>query len=123
MTRRPPRYTRTDTLCPYATLFRSVAGGAQDGAARTAGRGSLGRTAPVVRGAGGAARAPWRAGTQRAGLRAEDRKRTRLNSKSLMRISYAVLRLNKTTSNTAQTTVCGSAADTIKDCITREPTH
>src|SRR3546814_9919771 len=48
-----------------------VAGGAQDGAARTAGRGSLGRTAPVVRGAGGAARAPWRAG---------DRKSTRLNS-------------------------------------------
>src|SRR3546814_8384442 len=25
MRRRPPRSTRTDTLCPYATLFRSVA--------------------------------------------------------------------------------------------------
>src|SRR3546814_10497373 len=24
MTRRPPRSTRTDTLCPYTTLFRSV---------------------------------------------------------------------------------------------------
>src|SRR3546814_19696929 len=24
--RRPPRSTRTDTLCPYTTLFRSVAG-------------------------------------------------------------------------------------------------
>src|SRR3546814_6069310 len=24
MTRRPPRSTRTDTLCPYATLFRSA---------------------------------------------------------------------------------------------------
>src|SRR3546814_1917116 len=23
MIRRPPRYTRTDTLCPYTTLFRS----------------------------------------------------------------------------------------------------
>src|SRR3546814_15322865 len=25
MRRRPPRTTRTDTLCPYTTLFRSVA--------------------------------------------------------------------------------------------------
>src|SRR3546814_21151954 len=24
MTRRPPRSTRTDTLCPYTTLFRSI---------------------------------------------------------------------------------------------------
>src|SRR3546814_20793190 len=28
MIRRPPRSTRTDTLCPYTTLFRSVALGA-----------------------------------------------------------------------------------------------
>src|SRR3546814_10068809 len=28
MIRRPPRSTRTDTLFPYATLFRSIAGGA-----------------------------------------------------------------------------------------------
>src|SRR3546814_14104597 len=27
MTRRPPRSTRTDTLFPYTTLFRSLAGG------------------------------------------------------------------------------------------------
>src|SRR3546814_16801692 len=26
MIRRPPRSTRTDTLCPYTTLFRSVSG-------------------------------------------------------------------------------------------------
>src|SRR3546814_9943250 len=26
MIRRPPRSTRTDTLCPYTTLFRSVVG-------------------------------------------------------------------------------------------------
>src|SRR3546814_15000154 len=26
MIRRPPRSTRTDTLCPYATLFLSIAG-------------------------------------------------------------------------------------------------
>src|SRR3546814_3882539 len=47
-----------------------VAGGAQDGAARTAGRGSLGRTAPVVRGA-----------------RSEEHTS---ELQSLMRISYAV---------------------------------
>src|SRR3546814_666517 len=28
MIRRPPRSTRTDTLCPYTTLFRSEIGGA-----------------------------------------------------------------------------------------------
>src|SRR3546814_3462883 len=28
MTRRPPRSTRTDTLCPYTTLFRSRIAGA-----------------------------------------------------------------------------------------------
>src|SRR3546814_16553045 len=30
MIRRPPRSTRTDTLFPYTTLFRSVARGADD---------------------------------------------------------------------------------------------
>src|SRR3546814_12036636 len=32
MTRRPPRSTRTDTLFPYTTLFRSKAGTEADGA-------------------------------------------------------------------------------------------
>src|SRR3546814_12869976 len=27
MIRRPPRSTRTDTLCPYTTLFRSIGAG------------------------------------------------------------------------------------------------
>src|SRR3546814_4965531 len=40
MLRRPPRSTRTDTLCPYTTLFRSVPGyqpaNAAPGAAQTA---------------------------------------------------------------------------------------
>src|SRR3546814_3300420 len=30
MIRRPPRSTRTDTLFPYTTLFRSLTAGAQD---------------------------------------------------------------------------------------------
>src|SRR3546814_17014054 len=33
MLRRPPRSTRTDTLFPYTTLFRSVVGGPHIGAA------------------------------------------------------------------------------------------
>src|SRR3546814_6270126 len=32
MIRRPPRSTRTDTLFPYTTLFRSVPPGRRDGA-------------------------------------------------------------------------------------------
>src|SRR3546814_20439560 len=31
MIRRPPRSTRTDTLFPYTTLFRSIEGRADDG--------------------------------------------------------------------------------------------
>src|SRR3546814_11778191 len=33
MVRRPPRSTRTDTLFPYTTLFRSIAGWAANGTA------------------------------------------------------------------------------------------
>src|SRR3546814_19796888 len=40
MVRRPPRSTRTDTLCPYTTLCRS--GRIRD---RAGGRGGIGRTA------------------------------------------------------------------------------
>src|SRR3546814_20158001 len=36
MIRRPPRYTRTDTLCPYTTLFRSPAPRARPDASRRA---------------------------------------------------------------------------------------
>src|SRR3546814_11930886 len=35
MIRRPPRSTRTDTLFPYTTLFRSTAATAEDAAAQT----------------------------------------------------------------------------------------
>src|SRR3546814_3931912 len=36
MIRRPPRSTRTDTLFPYTTLFRSVVGGPAEGKALAA---------------------------------------------------------------------------------------
>src|SRR3546814_18560640 len=45
MTRRPPRSTRTDTLFPYTTLFRSCRNG-QQGRGRDSGKRGRG---PIVR--------------------------------------------------------------------------
>src|SRR3546814_5277582 len=87
MIRRPPRATRTDTLFPYTTLFRSGADRApckrRDAAPR---RRRLGQRAARdgARGAGGA-------------LRAADGRSEEHTSElqSLMRISYAVFCLKK----------------------------
>src|SRR6056297_4098950 len=83
MIRRPPRSTRTDTLFPYTTLFRSTGWHPRHLVLEDAGQ----------------------------LLAAIDRKSTRLNSKSLRRISYAVFCLkkkknkhNKTTLKLPQTT-------------------
>src|SRR3546814_7857322 len=70
MIRRPPRSTRTDTLFPYTTLFRSLpvaVGGIRPGRARGEGRGI-------------------------AAGRSEEHKS---ELQSLMRISYAVFCLKK----------------------------
>src|SRR3546814_8627570 len=91
MIRRPPRSTRTDTLFPYTTLFRSrrarPAGRDDD---RIAHRSSRPRHAPVER-------PPGRGAARRA-------RRTRTRSEehtselqSLMRISYAGFWLKKKT--------------------------
>src|SRR3546814_5954452 len=66
MIRRPPRSTRTDTLCPYTTLFRSPAGGntrlldagvgLTAGPACRGGAGSLPRAARVAAGRAAALR-------------------------------------------------------------------
>src|SRR3546814_15398250 len=65
MIRRPPRSTRTDTLLPYTTLFRSLRPQRDRGAAGVARRGAgSGVRAPVVR-QGGGAQGP----RQRAGVR------------------------------------------------------
>src|SRR3546814_5354760 len=77
MLRRPPRSTRTDTLFPYTTLFRSHRRGRRSGAGASGG--------------GAAARQPW--GGARHGLgRSEDHTS---ELQSLMRISYAVFCLKK----------------------------
>src|SRR3546814_1245595 len=77
MIRRPPRSTRTDTLFPYTTLFRSVA---RPGAASPQ-----------------AGTRPPRAVRSRRRHRASSRPRSEEHTselQSLMRISYAVFCLN-----------------------------
>src|SRR3546814_3708631 len=84
MIRRPPRSTRTDTLFPYTTLFRSDAGAALRRAAAARGAGA---------GAGGEPRDP---AARRADV--EPRRRSEEHTselQSLMRISYAVFCLKK----------------------------
>src|SRR3546814_11468359 len=75
--RRPPRSTRTDTLFPYTTLFRSRSG-----------IGDLHRL-----GAGGAGQE----GLQRRPARGERSEEHTSELQSLMRNSYAVFCLKKTT--------------------------
>src|SRR3546814_14692550 len=95
MKRRPPRSTRTHTLIPYTTLFRSIHVQRQAGAVRRAGRprnpveivlrraaGGVGLRAAEAGEDGQVARIggdPWILGPRRGG-HPSDRKSTRLNS-------------------------------------------
>src|SRR3546814_10213468 len=94
MIRRPPRSTRTDTLFPDTTLFRSQAVERQGQGARLAG--DVGDE-----GDGGAELAEAaREGEHRPGEDARQRQRQRSEEhtselQSLMRISYAVFCLKK----------------------------
>src|SRR3546814_9299885 len=81
MIRRPPRSTRTDTLFPYTTLFRSRA---QGQGKRPAGGG--GQRPGRLRGGGGG-------GSGRSEEHTSE-------LQSLMRISYAVFCLKKKTNTT-----------------------
>src|SRR3546814_16113563 len=78
MVRRPPRSTRTDTLFPYTTLFRSLHREADQR------KGRQGRTPQI-----GRLRRPSH---QLLGVRSEEHTS---ELQSLMRISYAVFRLKK----------------------------
>src|SRR3546814_6583585 len=106
MIRRPPRSTRTDTLFPYTTLFRSYADLRPDPSA-TATDGDGGRhDIPLPRclarrGATGRARsrrrpgrAHWRRCDGGSRLRCRSEEHTS-ELQSLMRISYAVFCLKK----------------------------
>src|SRR3546814_5169962 len=109
MIRRPPRSTRTDTLFPYTTLFRSL-GAQYAGVARKAvaldlgpamilehrgdemildvGRGQVGPRCPEAARLG-------KAGRQDAGALAARSEEHTSELQSLMRISYAVFCLKK----------------------------
>src|SRR3546814_2516361 len=80
MIRRPPRATRTDTLFPYTTLFRSGMGKAWRD------RGALHRPGAAGDGAGDGQRHRFQT------LRSEEHTS---ELQSLMRISYAVFCLKK----------------------------
>src|SRR3546814_4742083 len=69
MIRRPPRSTRTDTLFPYTTLFRSATGGSRCASVATGGKLEIGQM-----------------------MRSEEHTS---ELQSLMRISYAVFCLKK----------------------------
>src|SRR3546814_5442375 len=100
MIRRPPRSTRTDTLFPYTTLFRSPVGGAGNGAAlnlqprRDAQAGGLFEDAHQHRfGIGDAHRDMEFDRRQRPHPGRSEEHTSELQS--LMRISYAVFCLTK----------------------------
>src|SRR3546814_7727116 len=107
MIRRPPRSTRTDTLFPYTTLFRSdhrAAGVAAASRARHLPDGRVDAGAGTVAGAGGV-----RAGVAQDEVANGEQRSEEHTSElqSLMRISYAVFCLKKknNTNKTYQTTL------------------
>src|SRR3546814_6348101 len=97
MLRRPPRSTRTDTLFPYTTLFRSC----RDEGAGRGGGGGPARARPGSRPPGqGPAPAEGRGGRAQRYSGGARRHRGRSEEhtselQSLMRISYAVFCLKK----------------------------
>src|SRR3546814_8472227 len=86
MIRRPPRSTRTDTLFPYTTLFRSAQFGAADGQAPDPHRLHLAATL-------GGRKKCHRRGAAREGMARSEEHTSELQS--LMRSSYAVFCLKK----------------------------
>src|SRR3546814_10745549 len=83
MIRRPPRSTRTDTLFPYTTLFRSASPTGRAGVYASCALAPARPGAPACRG-------------RRVARRAERRSEEHTSElQSLMRISYAVFCLKK----------------------------
>src|SRR3546814_3286836 len=91
MIRRPPRSTRTDTLCPYTTLFRSANGIQRHGP-----------TLPAEATKKGGTRPPFFVDDDGRSARRSEEHTSELQS--LMRISYAVFCLKKNTTTNNWTT-------------------
>src|SRR3546814_7336647 len=96
MIRRPPRSTRTDTLFPYTTLFRSALRGRGRGCAQRRARAPAARPRRLR----GADRRAAGAGARPEG-RPERSEEHTSELQSLMRISYAVFCLKKKHTQTA----------------------
>src|SRR3546814_3648763 len=95
MIRRPPRSTRTDTLFPYTTLFRSVDRLLQTGQLTRAVPVTMFHFAVVLKKGdvvGGSLNAQYPADDRQNGRRSEEHTS---ELQSLMRISYAVFCLKK----------------------------
>src|SRR3546814_3882043 len=113
MIRRPPRSTRTDTLFPYTTLFRSTSEGNNQGYTPE------GSGVPEVGGVAGVSR--WRAVYSRVNrwrrpCRGEPQPSQRSEEhtselQSLMRISYAVFCLKK--KNTTKQSISNNTTFTL----------
>src|SRR3546814_7702921 len=109
MIRRPPRSTRTDTLFPYTTLFRSgIAQRRIECAAGIAAAGRANRYSPVVE-------AFHRKDEALAGFTAKQRLARNMHIRSeehtselqsLMRISYAIFCLKNTLSSNTDKSIC-----------------
>src|SRR3546814_7834791 len=92
MIRRPPRSTRTDTLFPYTTLFRSPAGGTHEAGLRAALTKGLRAFGELI-------------GQKKAAQITADRSEEHTSElQSLMRISYAVFCLKKKNTRTTNNT-------------------
>src|SRR3546814_3816831 len=98
MIRRPPRSTRTDTLFPYTTLFRSAASRRRHRRGRRRGREGAGRRRPPGVGGQGRRQEGGADAGEPSGHPAVRRGRSEEHTselQSLMRISYAVFCLKK----------------------------
>src|SRR3546814_8070024 len=106
MIRRPPRSTRTDTLFPYTTLFRSPTAAGVRGSVRPA----LAALLQRVRQKTGRGFFDKIARGRRAWDELLDKRSEEHTSElqSLMRISYAVFCLKKKTQHATQNSTVGS---------------
>src|SRR3546814_6761169 len=93
MIRRPPRSTRTDTLFPYTTLFRSRPATERHARRTDPGAGNYNRPRHIAAAGASAAAAPHRGSAQ--GIRHVRSEEHTSELQSLMRLSYAVFCLKK----------------------------
>src|SRR3546814_9124123 len=103
MIRRPPRSTRTDTLFPYTTLFRSIVGIEKEIELRLVEVALVGNAGRGFDAVGVIEQHAEIADAADAGFRADRRLRSEEHTselQSLMRTSYAVFCLKKKTNHT-----------------------